>query len=255
MNDSVPSAKRSRPDDEEVVRSNIWMRAGDIVLQAENTQFRVNSDILARQSSVFADMFELGKQTKDEEQIEGCPIVHLSDSAKDWDALLTAFYDPLAQREAVSIDLLCAMLRLGYKYDMETCKQNALLRLQFECPTNLGQMQNRRLRYTKVSTETAELVISCTILSLATECGVQTAIPAAALRVLDAYSLEEIMNVDPSVLSFSLKTTLVIAAERLRAKQRSVFASFSETGLPKQACVSRATPNCAMKMRTLRDTL
>jgi hypothetical protein len=69
------------------------MQYGDIILQAESTQFRINRDVLAKQSSVFRDMFSV-PQPPNEPTIEGCPIVHVSDTAKDWELLLEVLYDP-----------------------------------------------------------------------------------------------------------------------------------------------------------------
>jgi hypothetical protein len=98
MSDELPSAKRQRTDSEStanapLVRSKIWMPYGDIILQAESTQFRVNRDILARHSTVFSDMFSV-PQPPNEPTLEGCPIVHVSDTAKDWELLLERLYDP-----------------------------------------------------------------------------------------------------------------------------------------------------------------
>jgi hypothetical protein len=69
------------------------MPYGDIILQAESTQFRINRDVLARHSSVFADMFSIPLPS-DEPTVEGCPIVRVSDTAKDWELLLDVLYDP-----------------------------------------------------------------------------------------------------------------------------------------------------------------
>ena len=108
MSDAPPPAKRRRTDSEPSietlsepsetldtlpVRSKIWMLYGDIILQAESTQFRVNRDILSKHSSVFQDLFLL-PQPVGEELVEGCPIVQLADSAIDLELLLSAFYDP-----------------------------------------------------------------------------------------------------------------------------------------------------------------
>ncbi|KAK6981071.1 hypothetical protein R3P38DRAFT_3334053 [Favolaschia claudopus] len=100
--EALPSTKRKRTEDASepamanttpITRSEIWVPYGDMVLQAESTQFRVNRDVLARQSPVFSDMFSL-PQPSDEPTIEGCPVVHLFDSAKDWELLLEILYDP-----------------------------------------------------------------------------------------------------------------------------------------------------------------
>lgn len=95
MSEAPSSSKRKRTEEETVtpIRSKIWMPYGDIIIQAESTQFRVNRDVLAQQSSVFKDMFSV-PQPPNEPTIEGCFIVHVSDTAQDWELLLEMFYDP-----------------------------------------------------------------------------------------------------------------------------------------------------------------
>ncbi|KAJ7935112.1 hypothetical protein B0H13DRAFT_1474520, partial [Mycena leptocephala] len=60
---------------------------GSVVLQAENTQFRVHWSILSIHSSVFHDMQGL-PQPPDQDSIEGCPVVQLSDLAADVEHIL-----------------------------------------------------------------------------------------------------------------------------------------------------------------------
>ncbi|KAJ7032049.1 hypothetical protein C8F04DRAFT_1109050 [Mycena alexandri] len=115
MSEVPPSTKRQRTEEEPSeapppapaptpVRSKIWMPYDDIILQAESTQFRVNCDVLARQSSVFKDMFAL-PQPADEPTIEGCPIVRIFDSTKDWELLLEVLYHPF--QSSVSASARC----------------------------------------------------------------------------------------------------------------------------------------------------
>src|ERR1700691_1251235 len=63
-------------------RSVPWFDDGNIVLEAEQTQFRVYRGILSENSVVFKDMFDLSRPG-DEREVEGCPVVHLADSADD----------------------------------------------------------------------------------------------------------------------------------------------------------------------------
>src|ERR1700761_655826 len=96
--DIPPSSKRQRTDSDSesatpISRSKIWMPRGDIILQTQSTQFRINCDILAQQSPIFRDMFSI-PQPVNEPTIDGCPIVHLSDAAKDWELLLETLYNP-----------------------------------------------------------------------------------------------------------------------------------------------------------------
>lgn len=60
-------------------------------MQAESKQFRVLRSILSENSSVFADMFTV-PQPVDGELVDGCPIVHVSDTAEDLHHVLKALF-------------------------------------------------------------------------------------------------------------------------------------------------------------------
>jgi hypothetical protein len=78
------------------IRSVPWFDDGSVVLEAERTQFRVYRGILCANSVIFKDMFSLC-QPGEEGEVEGCPLVHLSDSAKDVQIVLEVLHD-LSQR-------------------------------------------------------------------------------------------------------------------------------------------------------------
>jgi len=95
-----PSTKRKRSDFPEFPHilppnqvDDLWFNDGSIVLQAEITQFRVHRSVLSANSDIFQDMFSVPQPSEQGEQIEGCPVVHLPDSAKDWTHVLRALYD------------------------------------------------------------------------------------------------------------------------------------------------------------------
>lgn len=94
--DKAPAAKRKRGNEEEAlspaaVLSDIWFEDGNIVLQAEATQFKVHRSMLGRNSSVFKDMFAIPQpSTSQAELVEGCVVVQLSDSAVDVTHVLRA---------------------------------------------------------------------------------------------------------------------------------------------------------------------
>lgn len=93
-------AKRQRTDDVSKivpVRSEFWPEDGNVILQAEGTQFKVHRGILSMNSDVFKDMLSLPQLSSGEELIDGCPVVHLSDSAADVAFVLQA----LCQRRYV----------------------------------------------------------------------------------------------------------------------------------------------------------
>lgn len=65
----------------------LWFDDGNIVLVACETAFRIYRGLLARQSTVFADMFAVSSSSH-EETFDDCPVVHLSDSLHDLEHLL-----------------------------------------------------------------------------------------------------------------------------------------------------------------------
>jgi hypothetical protein len=89
---SSPAAKRQRTEDAPT-RSEIWHSDGSIVLQADNTQFRVHWGLLALHSSFFRNMQGL-PQPPNQPSIDGCPIVALHDAVVDVEYLLKALYTP-----------------------------------------------------------------------------------------------------------------------------------------------------------------
>ena len=74
--------------------SEFWFDDGSVVLNVQSTLFRVHRSILSMHSTVFSDMFSI-PQPPDQTAIEGCPVVHLHDSADDFTYLLKALYNPL----------------------------------------------------------------------------------------------------------------------------------------------------------------
>ena len=54
--------------------ADLWYDDGDIVIQAETTQFRVSKGVLASFSDIFKDMSSIPQPLSDEEVIDGCPV-------------------------------------------------------------------------------------------------------------------------------------------------------------------------------------
>jgi hypothetical protein len=70
----------------------LWFPDGNIVLSAHGVLFRVFKGILAARSPVFADMLAF-PQPEDAETLDGCPVLHLDDSAADTMYFLKALFD------------------------------------------------------------------------------------------------------------------------------------------------------------------
>ncbi|KAJ7169113.1 hypothetical protein C8R43DRAFT_982299 [Mycena crocata] len=115
-------AKRQRTENAPITRSNIWHKDGSVVLQVENTQFRVHWG----------------------PNVDGCPVIDLPDAMVDVEYLLKALYTPtyLAQ-QALPLLAVAALIRLGRKYDFRDLLDSALERLTFENPSTLEEYDAR----------------------------------------------------------------------------------------------------------------
>nr|GAT55447.1 predicted protein [Mycena chlorophos] len=178
------------PKAPEPLRSEtVWMPYGDIVLQAELTQFRVNRDILALQSSVFRDMF-LVPQPADAPTVDGCPLVHLADDkANEWELLLDLLYDPYISETELTLSSIEVMLSLGRKYDMAKLWKHAVFCIRCDFPkdkSKFDMIQSNVDMPKNISNEAGSEVV---LLNLADTHGIRTSIPTLALECLKKYSM------------------------------------------------------------------
>ncbi|KAJ7457631.1 hypothetical protein B0H11DRAFT_2062857 [Mycena galericulata] len=249
--DASPPAKRQRTADsdsssgsEGCTRSDIWMPFGDIILQAESTQFRVNRDVLARNSLMFHGMFTM-PQPAGEAQIEGCPIVKLEgDAARDVELLLTAFYDPFYRRSRMSIDVVACNLRLGRKYEALSFKQDAMLRMHNEFPARLELWDRRMAANHTLDWIQPRQGVLIDLLNVAYENGVYTSIPALAFRCLSQYTLAQLFagverdDGSRAMLPDATKVVLAQAQEAILMFQREnlQWLREEEEVVPSQDC-------------------
>ncbi|KDR86012.1 hypothetical protein GALMADRAFT_132623 [Galerina marginata CBS 339.88] len=142
------NTKRKRPkiDDSDKERMEeprrsaaYWFDDGNVILQAENTRFRVHYTILSRHSQVFQDMFSL-PQPEEEALFDGCPLVHVSDAPDDWSNIFSILYDhnvSYASTFDFALPILASMLRIGKKYEFEHLQFLALERIRMELPNSI----------------------------------------------------------------------------------------------------------------------
>lgn len=72
---------------------DLWFEDGNLILQAENSLFRIYSGFLAARSSVFRDMLAFPPPAEGNPMMDGCHIVTVYDSAKDMTVFLKAIMD------------------------------------------------------------------------------------------------------------------------------------------------------------------
>lgn len=95
-----PSPETSKVDAHALQQDpDIWMSDGNIIVAARDEEndtmsgFKCHQSVLAKQSTVFAELFTLN-QPEGAELYEGVPVVALPDAAADVKALLRIIYDP-----------------------------------------------------------------------------------------------------------------------------------------------------------------
>ncbi|KAF7326076.1 BTB domain-containing protein [Mycena kentingensis (nom. inval.)] len=232
MSDATSSSKRKSADqDAPQPLVPLWLPYGDLILDVEATQFRVNRDMLARASPVFADMLAV-PQPADGPQLDGVPIVHLSgDSVKDWTLVLDMLYDPFKYVEQVTVEMLAAMLKLGKKYQMDRLSKHAAHYIHIEFP-------NDRAAYDKLLSEglsdTTRIQhqsgIELDLLNLVESYELKTSFPTLALLCMKQYTIDQLLHNrirrdDGAriVLQRRLKTVIGVAAERIHSHQISLL--------------------------------
>lgn len=76
--------------------SDFWFKSGDFVLVAsQKVAYRLHGDVLGRKSKVFHDLLDLDAvpRPESEDTMDGCPIVHITDSPDDFNMFLSFLYD------------------------------------------------------------------------------------------------------------------------------------------------------------------
>ncbi|KAJ7110798.1 hypothetical protein C8R43DRAFT_1079255 [Mycena crocata] len=158
-----PFLKRRRTEDDLTALhppagcSDIWFDDGNIVIQAENTQFRVYKGALSRASTVLKEAIDYIGEGKG---VEWCPLLFLSDSAAEMAYVLRAIFDRWSypESEPLPFDIVAAFLRLGRKYEIKPLFDNALARLASAFPSSREAYINTSLMKKSIFFPDSDLV-------------------------------------------------------------------------------------------------
>ncbi|KAJ6567025.1 hypothetical protein B0H19DRAFT_1067279 [Mycena capillaripes] len=118
----------------------LWFSDSGLVVQAEQSLFRVSGAVLAARSLVFKDMLSF-TQPPDAANIDGCPIVRLPDSAVDVAYFLRAIFDSSffePHPSKTELDIVISILHMSNKYAVDYLLRRALAHLSSEFPTTLA---------------------------------------------------------------------------------------------------------------------
>ncbi|CAK5268366.1 unnamed protein product, partial [Mycena citricolor] len=179
---TTPASKHS-PD--------LWFDDGTLILETEGTQFKVFRGILAANSTVFSDMLLVGRPSDNDEIEDGCPVVHVHDSALDLMHFLKAlhhisYYDP---QETKDFLLIAAILRLSTKYNVEFLRRRALAHISSLYPTKLSDWDQRKDNAMEVFNARPFAVFL-----LAKETGHQALLPACMYLCADSVDINDILD-------------------------------------------------------------
>ncbi|KAF7984444.1 hypothetical protein HWV62_14526 [Athelia sp. TMB] len=192
---SQSNSKRKRDDTDTplaVTRSDLWLEDGNIVLQAEDTQFKVHRSMLSRHSSVFRDMFMVPQPPiLNADVVDGCAVVELSDSAEDLTHALRALYDRcyMGLAESAPLSVVASFLRIGRKYDILDLQAEGKRRLFAKAPVTLAEYTSQPVWQFETPIESWFM-----ILDLAREFEVQSVLPIAmyeSCRTLLGFDYDE----------------------------------------------------------------
>ncbi|TFY53344.1 hypothetical protein EVJ58_g9505 [Rhodofomes roseus] len=161
----------------------LWYPDGNIILVAKGVGFRVYRGLLADRSEVFRDLFSV-PQPPDDETVDGCPIVHLSDT----DIALREFLLVLlrgkrySQEDDPELDLLSFRIRLAHKYGVTSLLEASVSKLKALYPSRLAVWQSMRHTFSPraiTAVNLAHLTGTLTVLPAALYCCCQ--LPDATL--------------------------------------------------------------------------
>lgn len=152
------------PSDEPTRVDDVWFTDGNLILQAENSLFRIYGGIISARSSVFRDMLAFPPPAEGNATFEGCPIVEVYDSAVDMTYFLRAVLDSRCVKSSPffidclshhinsffepppspsELPIVSAVLRLSTKYDIQYLRRRALQHLITTFPMTLAGWKAR----------------------------------------------------------------------------------------------------------------
>ncbi|KIY48672.1 hypothetical protein FISHEDRAFT_73415 [Fistulina hepatica ATCC 64428] len=194
--------------------AEFWYNDGSLILRAEDMLYRIHRSLLAAQSSIFDEL----QQMLDVE-IEGCPVIQVSDVADNWGQFLAAIYDPryfskLKKDDTSALSNIVAILAIAKEYRAKSIWDEAIAHMEKIMPTTLDE-------YSKRACLASDDVIRN--ISSLDGLGLLTFLPYA-LYVGATYHEAEIYDFDASVLSWNWKALILRGrATILRTQKETTF--------------------------------
>ncbi|KAK7045023.1 hypothetical protein R3P38DRAFT_2882176 [Favolaschia claudopus] len=170
--------------------SGLWFKDGTLVLRAGGSSFRIYGGFLADRSPAFRDILGL-PESKDAPQIDGCPVVELSDGENDLRCFLKALFDydffpPYPAK--TDFATLSGIIRLSTKYRVESLRQRALAHLSSAFPSDPTEFSPGSASWSLEGPEWLRVIL------FAREMSLDWIIPLAFYRVCAFCTPAQILN-------------------------------------------------------------
>ncbi|KAI0355243.1 hypothetical protein OH77DRAFT_354435 [Trametes cingulata] len=163
---------------------DLWFSSGNItIIAGGRVAFRVYQGVLSQRSEAFRGLFEL-PPPPDSEKMDGCPVVHLSDSPSDLKPLLLVIYcrkNYFYKRDEpipIPFHTLASLIRMSHKYGVQDVYNTALARLKKYYTSDLQAWDDRKGRRRYVLANAADAL---TVLELAYLTNTPSLLPTAYL--------------------------------------------------------------------------
>ncbi|KAL1733535.1 hypothetical protein EV714DRAFT_269841 [Schizophyllum commune] len=247
MSSAEPSAKRKRTENEAaepaITRSDVWLDDGNIILQAERTQFKFYKGLLARHSQVFADMLAVvphNQEALNGASAEGCPVVELTDAAQDVRFMLLWLLEPRSYTAKPTISSVISAMRMGHKYMVVPLWEDVVERLHFEFPTTLEAYYAQTQCWAIIHCDGGDNAV-LRLADVVQGVGLDTILPMLYYRIILTCSIDTIANGraaldgDPapsesqSLIGPHTCITLLKARAKITARFRQNFMAWSWT--------------------------
>ncbi|KAF8148191.1 hypothetical protein B0H34DRAFT_803034 [Crassisporium funariophilum] len=178
----------------DVTQSSFWFEDGNVIIQAESTQFRVHRSVFSKHSPIFRDMFAV-PQPEASPTLDGCPVVCLPDTKEDVHNVMSLLYDSISvcsARDKPSLSVLTTMLRMGKKYGFKGFRAEAIHRLQLDFPSTLESWDAHSMKFEHITATHWTALFD--IFVLAHENTITTILPALYLRICLEFNINDIVN-------------------------------------------------------------
>ena len=246
--------------------TDVWLPDGNIVVVARNTAFRVHKSILAIHSEVFRDLFLLPPPTPNDETMDGCPIVWVSDDPTHLRRLflvlccgkkyvvpllharmytnICSYYYENDELIPVQFDVLYSLIVMGHKYAIPSILNDALSRLKKYHTSDLSSCENYPQRARYVTTRPPDFLLAVQVARLT---NTPSILPSAYLEM--SRHAEQLVMMLPEFHGEQLGLTAEIVTQALRGKAALIEGVTSRilaisTAVPAPQCPTQS--QCAM---------